>query len=276
MNEATLLKQALRALEGRLPPGWKQRGITSKSKATDELGGIVEIASPDGVTGRLAVEAKQRLFPRDVRPLKDRLNQVAAAPYLVVAPYLPRSTRRSLQAEGINYADTTGNVRLVMDRPGVYLEASGADSRSLSFRGTTSIIARSQGRAYRSGAVRRCHATVDLGPCWRRRRGRELRIANGRLARTRGVTDAGVARPRPGGAASRTDPAVGRGLRSSEEQRRPFVLGSARVENFTKALRASTLKYAVTGSLAAARVAPLRRLDWRWRTSTILSVSPPH
>ena len=245
MNEATLLKQALRALEGRLPPGWKQQGIALKSKATDESCGIVEIASPDGVTGRLAVEAKQRLFPRDVRPLKDRLTRVAAAPHpcrrsLSAAQHASQLAGGGHQLRGYH----SGNVRLVMERPGV----TGSLRRGclfLSFRGTTSIIARSQGRAYRSGAVRRCHATVDSSYfCRRRRRGRELCIANGRLARARGVIDTGFARPRPGGSASRYDPAVGRGLSSSEEQRRPFVLGSARRWRTSRsALRASTLKY---------------------------------
>jgi hypothetical protein len=63
-------------------------------------------------------------------------------PLLVAAPYLSRSVREVLEDEGASYVDQTGNVRLVLDEPGLYIVTSGADSnpwpdeRRFTLRGT--------------------------------------------------------------------------------------------------------------------------------------------
>jgi hypothetical protein len=60
---------------------------------------------------------------------------------LVAAPYLSRSVRQVLEAQRASYVDQTGNVRIVVDEPGLYIVTSGADAnpwpeaRRLSLRG---------------------------------------------------------------------------------------------------------------------------------------------
>lgn len=133
MNEANLARQALRVLAARLPPGWKQKSIRSKDRRQPDA--LVEITGPDGVKVRIAVEAKTKLFPRDVAKLKTQLQsavmrQTARSPRLivnlVVAEFLSPSTRQQLRNANLNYLDLTGNLRLVVSRPGLYLETSGA------------------------------------------------------------------------------------------------------------------------------------------------------
>ena len=128
MNEASLIRDVSRTLESRLPPGWRQKLLALRPTDPDRPGATLEITSPDGVKARLVVEAKNRVFPRDVAALKSRLAQYSSGPSLVVAPFLAPSTRRRLQEESMNYADTTGNVRLVLERPGVYIETPGANT----------------------------------------------------------------------------------------------------------------------------------------------------
>lgn len=45
---------------------------------------------------------------------------------LVITPYLSASTRERLRSEGIGYVDLTGNVRVVVAKPGLFIETQGA------------------------------------------------------------------------------------------------------------------------------------------------------
>ena len=75
----------------------------------------------------MSVEAKSGLVPRAVADLKTRLNGYSSDPGLVVSPFLTRSTRERLRAENLNFLDLTGNIRLVLVRPGLYVETQGAE-----------------------------------------------------------------------------------------------------------------------------------------------------
>ncbi len=60
---------------------------------------------------------------------------------IVVAPYLSKSVRQVLEARGASYVDQTGNTRVVLESPGLFILTTGADSnpwpdqRRLSLRG---------------------------------------------------------------------------------------------------------------------------------------------
>jgi hypothetical protein len=85
------------------------------------------VTGPDGAKVRVSVEAKTGLVPRAVADLKSRLDEYSSDPVLVVSPFLTRSTRERLRAENVNFLDLTGNVRLVLARPGLYVETQGAE-----------------------------------------------------------------------------------------------------------------------------------------------------
>jgi hypothetical protein len=127
MNEATLLQEASRLLAARLPDGWKQRVTRLEARPQGRPDAILDVTGPDGVKVRLSVEAKSSLVPRAVADLKTRLNDYSSDPGLVVSPFLTRSTRERLRAENLNFLDLTGNVRLVLARPGLYVETQGSE-----------------------------------------------------------------------------------------------------------------------------------------------------
>ena len=127
MNEATLLQEASRVLAARLPAGWKQRITRLEARPQRRPDAILEVTGPDGAKVRLSVQAKSSLVPRAVNDLKTRLDDYSSDPGLVVSPFLTRSTRERLRAENLNFLDLTGNVRLVLARPGLYVETQGAE-----------------------------------------------------------------------------------------------------------------------------------------------------
>lgn len=126
MNEAKLIQEADRLLQARLPRGWKCR-FKALSTARDRgADAVLEIVGPDGAKGRFAVEIKGRLFPRAIPGIKAQLADYSAGPGLVIAAFLTPSTRQRLQAFDLNYLDLTGNVRLTLSRPALYVETQGS------------------------------------------------------------------------------------------------------------------------------------------------------
>ena len=124
MNEATLVQEASRVLAARLPAGWKQRIKRLESRPKGRPDAILDVTGPDGAKVRLSVEARMGLVPRAIADLKARLDGYSSDPRLVISPFLSRSTRERLRAENLNFLDLTGNVRLVLARPGRVLPRS--------------------------------------------------------------------------------------------------------------------------------------------------------
>jgi hypothetical protein len=136
-SDAPLVDEAADRLRRRLPPGWTIElspppgtPDTAGSSATPDL--IIHSAAAGSQTSML-VEARREFSPRDAdslvtSPLLRRLRDRAGrTPILVVAPYLSAQTRARLAADQISYLDLTGNVRVVLDHPGLFIEADGAE-----------------------------------------------------------------------------------------------------------------------------------------------------
>jgi hypothetical protein len=88
----------------------------------------MKISSPDRSSSTVAVETKRSLEPRDVPRAVLRLQKAAEGkPMLFLAPFLGVRTRELLREAGVSYADATGNIRLALDRPGLFIEARGSD-----------------------------------------------------------------------------------------------------------------------------------------------------
>lgn len=92
---------------------------------------FLEIRGPDGARALILVEAKARLTAADTVGLVPRLALAVqankAAGSLVVANYMSPIARARLASPGVSYLDLTGNVRLSVDRPALFIESSGAD-----------------------------------------------------------------------------------------------------------------------------------------------------
>lgn len=108
----------MRLLAGRLPFSWR---LASAPVGTPEA----TLRAPDGATARLRVIRRKRLDPKDVAallaPQRGSLDGT-----LVAAPFLSPRTRQLLVDAGASYADATGNLRLVLDRPAVFIQTEGA------------------------------------------------------------------------------------------------------------------------------------------------------
>jgi hypothetical protein len=113
----TPVGQALEGLRRRLPPGWSAEEHGTRGAKTLRLSG------PDKRSVELSILARKGLVPRDVPALLARTER----PLLVVSPYLGGRARELLAQGGASYADATGNVRVVVSSPAIFLEGMGAD-----------------------------------------------------------------------------------------------------------------------------------------------------
>lgn len=126
ISDNILIREGLRELQRRLPSGWNAGKLTLEPRplAADAT---IEIIAPDRRKGLIAVEARARLDPKGVRPLSDAARESGLKyPLVVVARYLSEGTRARLRTNGVGYLDLTGNVRIVIPRPGLFIETQGA------------------------------------------------------------------------------------------------------------------------------------------------------
>lgn len=127
-TEAEIVRRGLAMLCDRLPGGWSTRISPADDAGVDA---VVVVASPDGQSATLVVETKRVVEGRDVGPVREQLEaQLQRFPGgqgLVVARYLSPSVRERLTAVGLGYVDATGNVRLEIGSPGLFVSDRGAD-----------------------------------------------------------------------------------------------------------------------------------------------------
>jgi hypothetical protein len=129
---ARVLRDCAEQLRLRLPSGWKLDMKPAGTGAGGDFDAWATVVAPDRTRGQIAIRAKSRVEPRMVKTelrftkalLESRKEPVAFA---LFCPYLSPSSRESLDEAGIGYSDFTGNIRLVMARPAVFLEARGAE-----------------------------------------------------------------------------------------------------------------------------------------------------
>lgn len=128
-----LLGGAAKVLRERLPPTWSVD--IAPAASGDELRALDEtivLTQPNGAGVAFAVEARPVFAPRDVPALLSGLARsmralASGVPLLLVAPWIGRRGRALLAAEGINYVDLTGNVRVQLDDPTLFLSSQGAE-----------------------------------------------------------------------------------------------------------------------------------------------------
>jgi hypothetical protein len=251
-----------------LPTNWfvdieRKPAIPTDAYGITRPDAVMTIRSPDGAEAIVVIEAKLRLNPRDVPAVVSQLRRYQEAlretSGLVIAPFLSPRARELLTEAVLSYADSTGNVRLVLDRPAVFIHTVGessdpwaADSaRPLrSLRGPT--------------ASRVVRALCDFRPPFgvqqlAERSGTSL----GSVSRVFALleSDALIVRERYGPV---TDVKWADLIRrwtadysfSKSNQTRTFLEPRGLPALLDK-LRVAPLRYTVTGSLAAAQVAPI-------------------
>ena len=134
---------AVREIGTRLPPRWLLRdrerdaARRSQQESSRTIDAIWELQGPDGLSSDIIVEIKANpVEPRFVNNVASRLKELSSQRYhqtgaapacMLVSPYLSLLTRERLADAGISYADSTGNIRFAVDRPAVFIETQGAD-----------------------------------------------------------------------------------------------------------------------------------------------------
>lgn len=135
IRETELLRRLTDELGDTLPPAWS---VTSKPDLSARGGGpavAMLLTAPDGTTATVLVEAKHVVEPRDVTSV---LRQLASYPHasaallMVAAPYLSPRARELLEDAGAGWFDATGNLRLRIDRPSVFIDRTGASRNPFS------------------------------------------------------------------------------------------------------------------------------------------------
>lgn len=114
-SDNSVLRRATKAVEERLPPRWSVELERSRGAVS------MRFSAADGRHGSLPAVIKHRIDPRVA-------SQLAPSESLVIAPYLSKSVRDLLEARGFSYLDPTGNVRIVVAEPGLFVLTSGADA----------------------------------------------------------------------------------------------------------------------------------------------------
>jgi hypothetical protein len=136
VREEEILTQALDQIRSRLPTGWRLEPADAPD-VRRRLDAVVRLISPQRQEVSFVVEVKRSLVTRDLPAVLDQLTGAIATEFpagqrtpgalpLVVSRYLPAPLQTWLTDRNIAYADATGNLRLALDRPALFLRDLGA------------------------------------------------------------------------------------------------------------------------------------------------------
>jgi hypothetical protein len=213
------------------------------------------MTASDGTSATWVLELKNRIDPREVASIVAKLRTFRSGIPVVVAPFLSPRTRELLEEAAVGYLDLTGNARLVASRPGLFISTQGADTNpTREDRPRLSLKGSKAGRVVRALCdtvppigIRALAAGTQTDPGYVSRllealarealvkrdgRGPVSEVEWDRLIR-RWAEDYVL---------------VGRGRSAS-------YLAARGVEAVLERVRAATLRYAVTGSFAASKIA---------------------
>lgn len=240
----TLLSVAGERIAGSLPPRWRS---SVEARTTD--GGIVRFIAPDGRSADVRAVVRKRLDPRAAAQI------TVDEPTVVIADWLSPRTRSILEESGLSYADTTGNVFVALDEPGLAIRAIGAANDP-----EPRTLPKVNLRGPRAWAVERTLAEV-LPPYGLTELSATLAVDAGYLSRLlTGLADELLIERQPRQPIQRVDwEAVLRQIAStyrlSDDNETSTWVATAGPEQFLRDLSSSRARrWAVTGSFAANRI----------------------
>ena len=120
-------------LRERLPAGWSTERVEQhRQPGQFNPDALLEIRDYEGRLATLVLEAKRIVEGRDVEALREQLKRFEATVLngqgVVVARYLSPPVRDRLRDAGLSYLDATGNARVIISSPGLFISDRGADS----------------------------------------------------------------------------------------------------------------------------------------------------
>jgi hypothetical protein len=123
------VRQLRDALVSALPSSWSIVSQPEGKRGNKRVDAVMALTAPDGSTRTVLVEVKRIAEPRDVAAALRQLTAYQRSPdetLMLVAPYLSPRARELLQEGGAGWFDATGNLRLQLDRPAVFIDVAGA------------------------------------------------------------------------------------------------------------------------------------------------------
>ena len=150
-------------LQDRLPEDWRAIALQSREPRPEGPDLVLKINGPDrDSAGYLVCEFKASVTPRDIPQVADRLSRQAArfdsSQRVLVSTYLSQNVQDALVGSGLGYIDLTGNMRISLGIPGLFLSDRGRDSDP--WRGPGRPRESLRGEA----AARIVRALVDFSP----------------------------------------------------------------------------------------------------------------
>jgi hypothetical protein len=131
-SEFEVLRRVAEILADRLPPSWTLTPTATGTPVDRQVDGLYTLTSPDGRSVTLVMEAKRVIEGRDIANVA---NQLAAyvqgidnGQGVLAARYLSPQVRARLTESGLSFVDATGNVRLEVASPGIFIADRGADA----------------------------------------------------------------------------------------------------------------------------------------------------
>lgn len=174
-TEAELLRAAEETVRSVMPSTWSividHQSVLGRSRAVYQPDALLSIVTPDGTRTAVLIECKGVVAPRDVASVARQLDSYIAAAAqrglevggaIVAAPFISPTTRAHLDQRGLGWFDITGNLRLRLDRPAVFLDRRGADRSG--FRDPADRMLKSlRGPAAAKVVLELCETSLPVG-----------------------------------------------------------------------------------------------------------------
>ena len=256
-SDNEVLSRVVDQLISRLPGAWRAKLMSGRGKGARRPDALLNLRAPGEETATLVVEAKRRLDPKDVPRLVDQLRAYGGDAAIVVAPFLGTRTRERLRDAGVGYLDLAGNIRVALDQPALFIESNRVERNPWrEERPARSLKGAKAGRIVR--------LLCDfLPPVGVRELAGKAKTNPGYVSRILDLLEReDDIKRKPRGPVTDVEwPALIRRWAQDysllESNRTKSYLNPRGLSNFLDGLRKAKLKYAVTGSVASARVAPV-------------------
>jgi hypothetical protein len=130
LTAAEVERRIVKLVRDRLPDTWKVTDAVEPQQGSLRPDLMIHLEAPDGRAASLLLEVKQVVERRDVARIADQVRLMTAnsGDYPVVAArYLSTSVREALAEDGLSYVDATGNMRIAVDSPTIFISERGED-----------------------------------------------------------------------------------------------------------------------------------------------------
>jgi hypothetical protein len=120
-----ILDAGLVQLRERLPEGWTIAAPPKRAHSD----ACVRLVAPDRRAALVTVQTRSQLEPRQVAEVAiSASTPPKGRAFVLIAPYLSPAARQRLSEAGVGFLDLTGNVRIELREPGLFIDARGADT----------------------------------------------------------------------------------------------------------------------------------------------------